>query len=347
MASNGDEKTRDLAFEAGFRGKKVLITGGLGFIGSSLALRLVPLGAEVSLLDAMIPDYGGNLFNIDPIKDDVTINFSNITDATSMNYLVRNKDYIFHCAGQVCHVMSLTNPFPDIEYNIKGVAVLMQACKNFNPAVKVIKTGTRGQYGPSERLPVNEEAPTNPRGIYEISNLAAEKIMKIYNDVHGVRAVLLRLTNIYGPRSQMRHSRFGVVNWFVRQALDNETIKVFGDGQILRDFLYIDDCVDATLQSALCREAEGEILNVGMDKAVCFLDLVKLIIDVAGSGRWEFSEFSPERKAQEPGDFYSDITKIKRIVGWEPKVSLRDGLARTAEYYRRHRQWYWQPAGKG
>jgi UDP-glucose 4-epimerase len=145
----------------------------------------------------------------------------------------------------------------------------------------------------------------------------------------------------------MRHSRFGVVNWFVRQALDNETIKVFGDGQILRDFLYIDDCVDATLQSALCREAEGEILNVGMDKAVCFLDLVKLIIDVAGSGRWEFSEFSPERKAQEPGDFYSDITKIKRIVGWEPKVSLRDGLARTAEYYRRHRQWYWQPAGKG
>jgi UDP-glucose 4-epimerase len=347
MASNGDEKTRDLAFEAGFRGKKVLITGGLGFIGSSLALRLVPLGAEVSLLDAMIPDYGGNLFNIDPIKDDVTINFSNITDATSMNYLVRNKDYIFHCAGQVCHVMSLTNPFPDIEYNIKGVAVLMQACKNFNPAVKVIKTGTRGQYGPSERLPVNEEAPTNPRGIYEISNLAAEKIMKIYNDVHGVRAVLLRLTNIYGPRSQMRHSRFGVVNWFVRQALDNETIKVFGDGQILRDFLYIDDCVDATLQSALCREAEGEILNVGMDKAVCFLDLVKLIIDVAGSGRWEFSEFSPERKAQEPDDFYSDITKIKRIVGWEPKVSLRDGLSRTAEYYRRHRQWYWQPAGKG
>jgi UDP-glucose 4-epimerase len=347
MASNGDEKTRDLAFEAGFRGKKVLITGGLGFIGSSLALRLVPLGAEVSLLDAMIPDYGGNLFNIDPIKDDVTINFSNITDATSMNYLVRNKDYIFHCAGQVCHVMSLTNPFPDIEYNIKGVAVLMQACKNFNPAVKVIKTGTRGQYGPSERLPVNEEAPTNPRGIYEISNLAAEKIMKIYNDVHGVRAVLLRLTNIYGPRSQMRHSRFGVVNWFVRQALDNETIKVFGDGQILRDFLYIDDCVDATLQSALCREAEGEILNVGMDKAVCFLDLVKLIIDVTGSGRWEFSEFSPERKAQEPGDFYSDITKIKRIVGWEPKVSLRDGLSRTAEYYRRHRQWYWQPAGKG
>jgi UDP-glucose 4-epimerase len=347
MADRDGIKTWDGVFERGFRGKRVLITGGLGFIGSSLATRLVPLGAEVALLDAMIPDYGGNLFNIESVKKDVTINFSNITDATSMNYLVRDKDYIFHCAGQVCHVMSLTNPFPDIEYNIKGVAVLMQACKNHNPAAKIIKTGTRGQYGPSEKLPVNEEAPTNPRGIYEISNLSAEKIMKIYNDVHGIKTVLLRLTNIYGPRSQMKHSRFGVVNWFVRQALDNETIKVFGDGKILRDFLYIDDCVDAILASALCEQAEGEILNVGVDKAVCFLDLVKLIVEVTGSGRWEFSEFSPERKAQEPGDFYSDITKIRRIVGWEPRVSLSDGLSRTADYYRKHGKWYWQSSRAG
>jgi UDP-glucose 4-epimerase len=342
MTVLGDDRRRDLEFENGFRGKKVLITGGLGFIGSSLAVRLVPLGAEVTVLDAMIPDYGGNLFNIEPVKDDITINFSNITDATSMNYLVREKDYIFHCAGQVCHIMSLNNPFPDIEYNIKGVAVLMQACKNYNPSAKIVKTGTRGQYGPSEKLPVSEDAPTNPRGIYEISNLAAEKIMKIYNDVHRVRTVLLRLTNIYGPRSQMKHSRFGVVNWFIRQALDNQTIKVFGDGKILRDFLYIDDCVDAVLASALSEKAEGEILNVGVDKAVCFLDLVKRIIEVTGSGRWEFSEFTPERKAQEPGDFYSDITKIKNLVGWEPRVALEEGLARTAEYYRQHRQWYWQ-----
>ena len=342
MTVLGDDRRRDLEFEKGFRAKKVLITGGLGFIGSSLAVRLVPLGAEVTALDAMIPDYGGNLFNIEPIKNDITINFSNITDATSMNYLVRDKDFIFHCAGQVCHIMSLNNPFPDIEYNIKGVAVLMQACKNYNPTAKIVKTGTRGQYGPSEKLPVSEDAPTNPRGIYEISNLAAEKIMKIYNDVHEVRTVLLRLTNIYGPRSQMKHSRFGVVNWFIRQALDNQTIKVFGDGKILRDFLYIDDCVDAVLASALCEKAEGEILNVGVDKAVCFLDLVKRIIEVTGSGRWEFSEFTPERKAQEPGDFYSDITKIRNLVGWEPRVALEEGLARTAEYYRQHRQWYWQ-----
>jgi UDP-glucose 4-epimerase len=342
MATSKDDGSLELVIKKGFKGKNVLITGGLGFIGSSLAIRLVPLGANVTLLDAMIPDYGGNLFNIDPVKDDVTINYSNITDATTMDYLVRDKDFIFHCAGQVCHIMSLSNPFPDIEYNIKGVAVLMQACKKHNPSVKVVKTGTRGQYGPSAKLPVNEEAPTNPRGIYEISNLAAEKIMKIYNDVHGVRTVLLRLTNIYGARSQMKHSRFGVVNWFIRQALDNQMIKVFGDGQILRDFLYIDDCVNATLASALCEEAEGEILNVGTDKAVCFLDLVKTIIEVTGSGRWEFSEFTAERKAQEPGDFYSDITKIRNMVGWDPKISLEEGIARTADYYREHRDQYWQ-----
>jgi UDP-glucose 4-epimerase len=330
-----------LSFAGSFRDKKVLVTGGLGFIGSSLAIRLVGLGAEVTILDAMIPEYGGNLFNVEPAINDITINYSNITDASSMDYLVRKKDYIFHCAGQVDHVMSLTNPFPDIDYNIKGVAVLMQACKTYNPSVKVIKTGTRGQYGPSAKLPVSEEAPTNPRGIYEISNLAAEKIMKIYNDIHGVKTVLLRLTNIYGPRSQMRHSRFGVVNWFIRQALDNETLKVFGDGKILRDFLYIDDCVDAILATAVAENAVGEILNVGVDRAVCFLDIIKLIVEVTGSGRWEFAEFSAERKAQEPGDFYSDITKIRTKVGWEPKTSLEDGLARTIDYYREHRDHYW------
>ena len=324
-----------------YKGKNILITGGLGFIGSSIALKMVQLGAKVTLVDAMIPDYGGNLFNIESIKGKVTMNFSNIADVTSMNYLVRDKDYIFHCAGQVCHVMSLSDPFPDIEYNIKGTAILMEACKKNNPKVKVIKTGTRGQYGPATRLPVNEDAPTNPKGIYEISNLTAEKIMKVYNDIHGIKTVLLRLTNIYGPRSQMRHSRFGVVNWFVRQAIDSETIKIFGDGTILRDFLYIDDCVDAVLMSAISENAVGEILNVGVDKPTSFLDLIKLIIKIAKSGSCEFAEFSPERKVQEPGNFYSDINKIKKLTGWEPKTNLKDGLAKTIDYYKLYKKYYW------
>lgn len=324
-----------------YKDKNILITGGLGFIGSSLAIRLVELGAQVTLLDAMIPDYGGNLFNIDTIKERVTVNFSNITDVSSMHYLVREKDYIFHCAGQVCHIMSLDDPFPDIEYNIKGTAILMEACKKNNQKVKVVKTGTRGQYGPAISLPVSEDAPTNPKGIYEISNLTAEKIMKVYNDIHGIQTVMLRLTNIYGPRSQMKHSRFGVVNWFIRQAIDNQTIKVFGDGKILRDFLYIDDCVDAILMSAISEKAVGEILNVGVDKPTNFLDSVRLILEIAKAGTWEFAEFSPERKVQEPGDFYSNINKIKNLVSWEPKISLEEGLKKTIDYYRLYKKYYW------
>lgn len=326
----------------GFKGKKVLITGGLGFIGSNLAIRLVDMGAEVTLMDAMIPEYGANLFNIESIKDDVHINFSNVCDEHSMNYLVKNKDYIFHLAGQVSHVMSMTNPFPDIEMNIKGTAVLMEACKKYNRGAVVVRSGTRGQYGSVVKLPVNEESPTNPKGIYEISNLTAEKIMKVYNDNFGIRCVLLRLTNIYGPRAQMKTHHYGVVNWFIRLAIENKTIQVFGDGQLKRDFLYIDECVNALLMSVTSESAHGQVFNVGVDKPVNFVELVKLIIGISESGRWEFAPFSPERAAQEPGDFYSDIAKIKKYIGWYPKISLRDGLKSTVEYYRKYRKYYWE-----
>jgi UDP-glucose 4-epimerase len=325
-----------------FSGKSVLITGGMGFIGSNLAIRLANEGASVTILDAMIPDYGGNEFNIAAVADRVRVNFCDIRDETAVNYLVKDKHYIFHLAGQVCHLMSLSNPFPDIEMNITGTAILMESCRKFNPDATVIYTGTRGQYGPSVSLPVNEEAPTNPKGIYEISNLTAEKIIKVYNDVHGVKSVMLRLSNIYGPRSQMRHSRFGVCNWFVRLAMDNQKIQVFGDGSILRDFCYVEDCVDAILKVAVTASAQGEIFNVGSDIPVSFLELVKTIVRVAGRGQWQFAEFSPERKAQEPGDFYSDIAKISKHTGWRPRTSLEEGLAKTIEFYTAHGAHYWQ-----
>ncbi len=324
-----------------FYGKNVLITGGLGFIGSNLAIKLVELGANVSLLDAMIPDYGANLFNVESVKNDVHINFSNVCDEHTMNYLVKDKDYIFHLAGQVSHILSMTNPFPDIEMNIKGTAVLMESCKKFNRDVVVVRSGTRGQYGPAIKLPVNENAPTNPKGIYEISNLTAEKIMKVYNDNFGIRCVLLRLTNVFGPRAQMKTHHYGVVNWFIRLAIDGDVIKIFGDGQIVRDFLYVDDCVDALLMSAVSSGAYSEIFNVGVDKPTTFLELVKTITKKADSGRWEFAPFSPERAAQEPGGFYSDITKIKDVVGWEPQINLEEGIERTIEYYRKYKKYYW------
>lgn len=325
----------------GFRGARALVTGGMGFTGSNLAIGLVEAGADVTIVDAMIPGYAGNLFNIAPIESRVTVNFSDVRDVNAMNHLVRGQDYIFHLAGQVDHILSMSDPFPDIDINIKGTAVVMEALRRHNPSAKVIYTGTRGQYGPAVSLPVNEEAPTHPKGIYEISNLTAEKIIQVYNDVHGIDAVLLRLTNIYGPRAQMKHPRYGVVNWFVRLAIDDEAIKVFGDGKILRDFLYIDDAVEAIMVSALTPAAVGEVLNVGLDKPTDFIELAETIIDVAGSGSWGFAPFSPEREAQEPGDFYSDIGKIRRLVGWEPRTTLRDGLRRTVEFYRAHKAYYW------
>lgn len=328
-------------FGGGFQGQRALITGGLGFTGSNLAIALVHAGADVTIVDAMLPGYAGNLFNIAPVRGRVAVHFDDVRDIEAMNNLVQGQDYVFHLAGQVDHVLSLTNPFPDIDINIKGTAVLMEALRRRNPQAKVIYTGTRGQYGPAVSLPVSETAPTHPKGIYEISNLTAEKMIQVYNDVHGIAAVLLRLTNIYGPRAQMKHPRYGVVNWFVRLAVDDETIKVFGDGKILRDFLYIDDAVEAILMSALAPKAVGEALNVGIDRPHNFVELAETLIDVAGAGRWEFAAFSPERKAQEPGDFYSDISKIRELVGWEPRTCLKDGLRRTVDFYRRYKQHYW------
>ena len=324
-----------------FFGKNVLITGGLGFIGSNLAIRLVEAGANITLLDAMIPGHGGNIFNIEPIKNDVRVNFSDIRDENSINYIVRDKEYIFHLAGQNDHILSLTNPFPDIDINVKGSAVLLEACRNINRQAKVIYTGTRGEYGSAVQLPVKEDAPLHPKGIYELSSLTAQKLFKIYHDNHGIKTVTLRLTNIYGERAQMQHHRFGVANWFIRLAIDGGTIKVFGDGSILRDFLYIHDTVDAILKAALCEEAYGEVFNVGVDKPICFLELVKTIIGVAGSGNWEFAPFTPERAAQEPGNFYSDISKAKAVIRWEPKTDIKEGIARTIDYYRKYKSHYW------
>ena len=325
-----------------YAGRNALITGGCGFIGSNLAIALVELGAGVTVADAMIPDYGGNLFNLAPVGKKVFVNYCDIRDPNAMNWLVRDKDFVFHLAGQVCHLTSLQDPFPDIDMNIKGTAVVMEAVRRRNPRAKVIYTGTRGQYGPSVKLPVSEDAPMNPKGIYEISNLTAEKIIQVYNDTHGIRSVMLRLTNTYGPRAQMKHSRFGVANWFVRLAIDNETIRIFGDGKILRDFLYVEDCVEAILIAAVREAVVGEIFNVGVDEPTTFLDLAEMLIEVTGTGRWEFAPFTPERRAQEPGDFYSDITKIRTRLGWEPATPLREGLRRTVEYYRKNKHFYWE-----
>lgn len=324
-----------------FAGKKVLITGGTGFVGSSLAIRLCGLGAKALVVDAMLEPYGGNMFNLEPVKSQVEVNFCDIRDQNAMNYLVRGMDYVFLCAAQVCHLMSIQDPFPDIDINIKGTAVVMEALRKCNRDALVVKLGSRGQYGTVETLPAHEEVKPEPKGVYEISLLSAEYLLKSYQRVHGIKSVMLRLTNIYGPRAQMRHDRFGVANWFMRLAIDGKAIPIFGDGSIKRDFLYIDDCVEAILLSAATPSAAGEVFNVGRDDPSSFLELAQTIVSELGRGSWEFKPFSAERKAQEPGDFYSDISKIRKYTGWTPSTTLHDGVRTTLDYYLKNKDKYW------
>lgn len=321
--------------------KRVLITGGMGFIGSNLALKLVEQGAVVTLVDSMIPEYGGSLINIEPVKDKVSINYCDITDKNAMEYIVRNQDYIFHLAGQVSHILSFTNPYHDIDYNITGTVILLEACRKYNNTVKIIYTGTRGQYGPATQLPVNEESPTNPKGLYEITNLTAEKILMVYNDTHGIKTILTRLTNVYGPRAQMKTNKYGVANWFVRLGIDEEPITIYGDGLIKRDFVYIDDVVEALLMLPLYDNCFGQIFNIGHNYVSNFKELAELILSILPKGKLIYTPFSEERKKQEPGDFYSDITKIAAYTGWAPKTSLKDGVTQTIEFYKKYKPYYW------
>jgi len=324
-----------------FYKKKVLITGGLGFIGSNLAIALVKQGAIVTIVDTLSPHQGGNLFNIASISKKVQVDYSDIRDVSAMTQLVKEKDYIFHLARQTDHILSQTDPFPDIDINIRGTAIVLEACKHHNPTVRFIYVGTRGQYGKAISLPVAETAATNPRGMYELTNLAAEKMVQIYHDMHGIRSVMLRLTNVYGPRSQMKSNHYGIVNWFIRQAIDGDVISIYGDGTLKRDFLYIDDAIEAISLCAAIPACYGEIINVGIDRSDTFLILITKIIQIAKTGSYTFTPFSVERARQEPGDFISDISKIRKLTGWEPMTTLNAGLKKTIVYYRKYKKKYW------
>ncbi len=324
-----------------FKNKKVLITGGLGFVGSNLSIRLAESGADVLIVDNMLPRQGGNLFNIEPVKNKVRVNISDIRNRTSMNHLVKGMDYIFHLAGQVNHVDSVKNPLNDLSINVEGTLVIMEALRENNPGAKVIFTGTRGEYGTSLKLPVSERHEINPIGIYAITNFAAERIVLTYHNLHKIKSVCLRITNTFGPRHQMNHDEYGVFNWFIRKAMDNDTISIFGDGRILRDYLFIDDLVESLSMIALKESAYGEVYNIGSGVPVNFLDLANKIISITGSGKTKYTGFTTERKALEPGDYYADITKIHKAIGWKPKTALDSGIKKTIKYYKQNKDKYW------
>lgn len=324
-----------------FREKKVMITGGLGFIGSNLAHRLVETDADVLLVDSLIPDYGGNLYNVEDIKDQVRINIADVRDESSMDYLVRGQDFIFNLAGQVSHIDSMRDPYTDLEINCRAQVSLLEACRKNNPGVKIVFSGTRQVYGIPDYLPVDEKHLLHPTDVNGINEMAGEWYHIVYNNVYGIRATSLRLTNTYGPRLLMKHNRQGFMGWFIRQAIDGEEIQIFGDGRQLRDPSYVDDVIDALLLAAVSDEVNGEVFNLGGPEPISLLEIVKLLVEIAGSGSYRIVPFPPDLKRIDIGDYYSDYSKITKTLGWEPKVSLREGLERTVRFYRKNKQHYW------
>jgi UDP-glucose 4-epimerase len=323
-----------------YRGRRVMITGGLGFIGSNLAHALVGLGAKVLLVDSLIPEYGGNLFNISGIEDRVRVNVADVRQQSTMNYLVRGHDVIFNLAGQVSHIDSMQDPFTDLDINCRSQLSILEACRRNNPAVKVVFAGTRQVYGRPDSLPVTEHHLVRPADVNGINKAAGEYYHLLYSNVFGVRACSLRLTNVYGPRQLIKHNRQGFIAWFIRQAIEDHEIQIYGDGRQIRDFVYVDDCADAFLRAGADDASNGLALNVGGAQPIAHRDLVELLIDAAKSGRYRFVEWPPEKKAIDIGDFYADSTLIRTILGWQPVTSLRDGLTRTLEFYRPHMEHY-------
>jgi UDP-glucose 4-epimerase len=319
-----------------YRGRRVMVTGGLGFIGSNLAHQLVGLGARVLLIDSLIPDYGGNLFNIHGIEDRVRVNIADIRQQSTMNYLVRDRDVIFNLAGQVSHIDSMRDPYSDLEINCRSQLTVLEACRNHNSGVKVVFAGTRQVYGRPESLPVNESHLVRPTDVNGINKAAGEYYHVVYNNVFGIRACSLRLTNVYGPRQLIRHNRQGFIAWFIRLAIEGRPIQIYGDGSQLRDFVYVEDAVDAFLRAGASDVCNGDVFNVGGDIPYSHRDLTALLVEVAGSGRVEYVSWPPEKKAIDIGSFYADSSKFKSTVGWAPAVSLRDGLERTVAFYRQH-----------
>jgi UDP-glucose 4-epimerase len=329
-----------------YRGRAVMITGGLGFIGSNLASELVALGADVLLVDSLIPDYGGNLFNIESIRDRVRVNVADVRQASTMNYLVRDREVIFNLAGQVSHIDSMRDPHTDLEINCRSQLTILEACRRYNPAAKVVFAGTRQVYGKPGFLPVTEQHLVRPTDVNGINKAAGENYHLLYNNVFGVRACSLRLTNVYGPRQLIRHNRQGFIGWFIRLAVEDREIEVYGDGSQLRDFVYVDDAADAFLRAGATDACNGDVFNVGGTEPVSHRDLVALLLEVAGSGRVRFVEWPAEKRAIDIGSFYADSTKFRNAVGWQPGVGLRDGLRATIDYYRQHLSEYVQGAAE-
>lgn len=328
-------------FSPSFSSRSVLITGGLGFIGSNLARRLVDAGARVTVIDSLIPEYGGKLFNLHGYSDRITVNIADVRDEYSMDYLVRGQDFIFNLAGQVSHIDSMRNPYVDLDINCRSQLSILEACRKHNPHVRIVYSGTRQIYGKPQYLPVDEKHAIEPVDVNGVNKVAGEWYHMVYQRAYGLRATSLRLTNTYGPRMRVVDARQTFLGIWIRRVIEGEEILVYGDGEQKRDFTYVDDAVEALLLAAARDEAIGKIYNLGGDEVISLRDLAGQLIALNGAGSFRLVPFPAEQKAIDIGDYYGDYGKIKTELAWTPKVKLDEGLRRTLDYYRQNRVEYW------
>ncbi len=317
-----------------YSGRRVLVTGGLGFIGSNLALRLSELGAQVVLLDSMLPAYGATLRNIEPIADRVRVNYSDVRDQHSLSYVVREQDLIFSLAGQVSHSESMSDPMTDLEINCSSQLSLLECCRYGNPGVKIVFASTRQIYGRPQCLPVDEQHPLVPVDVNGINKLAAEMYYSLYRAVHGIETVSLRLTNTYGPRMDLANDQKGFAGVFIRKALKGERIQIFGTGQQRRDFNYVDDVVDALLLAGEADAGHDGVFNLGHPNPSSLLEFVQKL-QMFADFEYELVPFPVEAEAIDIGDYFADFRKFREATGWSPKVDLESGLEKTLDYYRK------------
>ena len=324
-----------------YSGKEIIITGGLGFIGSNLARSLVTQGANVTLVDNLIPQYGGNTFNIDDLQNKVVVNVCDVRDTFAMAHLIQGKDYLFNLAGQTSHLDSMTDPHTDLDINAAAQLSILEVCRKENPDIKIVFASTRQLYGRPDYLPVDEKHPIRPLDVNGINKLAGEWYHLLYNNVYGIRACALRLTNTYGPGMRVKDARQTFLGIWIRLLLEGKPIKVFGDGLQLRDFNYVNDCVEALLLAGASDKANGKVYNLGSSEVICLKDLSKMMVNLGHGGSFELAPFPAERKTIDIGDYYSDFSLITKELGWVPKIDLKDGLKRTLNYYSTHFSHYW------
>jgi len=324
-----------------FTGSDVLVTGGLGFIGSALARRLVELGAKVTLVDSLIPEYGGNLFNIQDIRDRVTVDLTDVRDAAAMSSLIKKRQFLFNLAGQTSHLDSMTDPMTDLNINAAAQLHILEACRLHNRDLKIVFASTRQVYGRPEYLPVDEKHPIEPVDINGINKLAGEWYHLLYNNVYQIRACALRLTNTYGPGMRVKDARQTFLGIWIRRLIEGKPIQIFGDGKQRRDFNFVTDVVEALLRAAASREADGQLFNLGHHEQISLRELASMLVEINGSGNYELVPFPDDRKAIDIGDYYADFRKIDEVLGWSPQVTLENGLKQTLEFYRANQGHYW------